>query len=81
MHNVNNELKEREDKVPNGYDKTVAQPRAHESRKDFLDSNNWIGDPAAPSGSAAHHAEETGRRIADSRCGFRNNQKCSQVGS
>lgn len=34
--------------MSNGYDKTVAQSRAHEFRKDFLDSNNWIGASAAP---------------------------------
>lgn len=58
MHNVNEELKEREDKLAIGYDKTVVQTRTVESLKDFTESNNWIGAPTAPPGNPRHHADE-----------------------
>lgn len=48
MHNVNHDLRDREDKLAIGYDKTVAQTHSVESLNDFTESNNWIGAPTAP---------------------------------
>lgn len=71
MHNVNSGLKEREDKLTIGYDKTVAQTRTLESLKDFTESNNWLGAPSPPSAAqnTTPRKSEDGFRALDA--GFR----------